>query len=483
MRPRARAAAAARRARGRLPRTMVTSSLLLLLGGSSQSAAHSNAAAATSVAAAAAAALPCGAPPTPLNQTTPNVLIVGDSISMGFGVSATDTGYGYGLNVAKMLAGPFAQFYSKDVAGGLATVQHAGGFGINGGSSQEGVACIGKWLGPYRWDVVTVNFGLHDCDPGDLNRSVYVDNVRTVLMRARAAARRVIFVTTTPFFTYKQYSMSCVIRSNAAAQKLVAQMNQDRAAHSDIAVADLFGYVNAYCGANYTQCPIQLRNNLHFSTAWTPPFSVDKVSGKPLQAGPAPSGQQYTGLLVARAIQRALPASKIRPPINISASDAASTHQSRPQLRATGACGLPPLPLNKSLPNVLVIGDSVSDSGSGYGPDLRRLLETSTGNSNSPRNNGPLAQVQHNGGWACQKPPFKPVRSCQPGASEQAGPTTTGVQCIDSWLGGEKRWDVISFNWGIHDCWARQYVNATQYRLRSISIPTAILTWLTSTTS
>ena len=51
----------------------------------------------------------CGAPPQPLNVSTPNALIIGDSISMGFGVSASDTGYGYGLNVRKMLAGPFTE--------------------------------------------------------------------------------------------------------------------------------------------------------------------------------------------------------------------------------------------------------------------------------------------------------------------------------------------------------------------------------------
>jgi hypothetical protein len=61
----------------------------------------------------------CGAPPTPLNTSTPNVLIIGDSITLGFGVSPTDTGYGYGLNVAKMMGGPYQAFYSKQLAGGL----------------------------------------------------------------------------------------------------------------------------------------------------------------------------------------------------------------------------------------------------------------------------------------------------------------------------------------------------------------------------
>jgi hypothetical protein len=51
---------------------------------------------------------------------------------------------------------------------------------------------------------------------------------------------------------------------------------------------------------------------------------------------------------------------------------------------------------------------------------------------------------------------------CAKGANEQAGPTTNAIACIDTWLGSEK-WDVVTFNSGIHDCWARQYVNATAY--------------------
>ena len=441
------------------------------------------------------AAASCGAPPQPLNTSTPNALIIGDSISMGFGVSASDTGYGYGLNVRKMLGGPFTEFYSHTLAGGLATVQHSGGFGSNGGDSANGAACIDHWLGGQRWDAVTVNFGLHDCDPGRDSRG-YAANLETILSKARAAAGSVIFVTTTPFHQYKAYSYSCVLRFNALARQVVAKLNAARPSNSTIRIADLFGHVERYCGANYTRCPIQLNDNLHFSTAWTPPFSVDKVTHKPLQDGPQPSGQQYTGLLVAREIARALPAAKIQPPINAS--------RSRPELRQPsgglmlreegGACGLPPTPLNKSLPNVLIIGDSVSDSGSGYGPLLRNLLETDTGNGNAvgnnPRNNGPLASVQHNGGWTCAKPPAPVMPGCRAGANEQAGPTTNGVACIDSWLGAEKSWEVVTLNSGIHDCWARQFVNETAYvanllqmhsKISAALSPTGKMLWVSTT--
>ena len=105
----------------------------------------------------------CGAAPAPLNQSSPNALLLGDSISLGFGVSPTDTGYGYGLNVAKLLGGPYPRTFatnSTPAAGAIATVQHGGGFGSNGGSSANANACIEHWLAGKAWDVVTLNFGV-----------------------------------------------------------------------------------------------------------------------------------------------------------------------------------------------------------------------------------------------------------------------------------------------------------------------------------
>lgn len=66
------------------------------------------------------------------------------------------------------------------------------------------------------------------------------------------------------------------------------------------------------------------------------------------------------------------------------------------------------------LPRVLLIGDSISI---GYTIPARRLLE---GEANVHR----------------------PPTNC--------GPTTRGLEAIDSWL-GSGRWDVIHFNWGLHD--------------------------------
>lgn len=72
------------------------------------------------------------------------------------------------------------------------------------------------------------------------------------------------------------------------------------------------------------------------------------------------------------------------------------------------------------LPRVLLIGDSIS---MGYTLPVRKLLE---GKANVHR----------------------PLTNC--------GPTTTGLQALDQWL-GSKPWDVIHFNWGLHDL---KYISA-----------------------
>ena len=66
------------------------------------------------------------------------------------------------------------------------------------------------------------------------------------------------------------------------------------------------------------------------------------------------------------------------------------------------------------LPRVLLIGDSISI---GYTVPVRELLE---GKANVHR----------------------PLTNC--------GPTSKGVAEIEEWL-GDGKWDVIHFNWGLHD--------------------------------
>jgi acyl-CoA thioesterase-1 len=84
-----------------------------------------------------------------------------------------------------------------------------------------------------------------------------------------------------------------------------------------------------------------------------------------------------------------------------------------PKKRAPNAA-LAPIEDVAGLPRVLLIGDSISI---GYTLDVRKLLE---GQANVHR-------IPTNG-----------------------GPTTNGLANLKAWL-GDKNWDVIHFNWGLHD--------------------------------
>jgi lysophospholipase L1-like esterase len=77
--------------------------------------------------------------------------------------------------------------------------------------------------------------------------------------------------------------------------------------------------------------------------------------------------------------------------------------------------------VDEKLPHVLILGDSISV---GYTRDVRKMLE---GKANVFR------PMQANG-----KNP------------DNCGDTTIGLAKIDQWL-GDKRWDVIHFNWGLWD--------------------------------
>lgn len=305
---------------------------------------------------------------------------------------------GYSEYVASMLERPGHQ---------LAKVQHSGGFGGGGqaGDTKNGVACIDHWLGGFKWDVITVNFGIHDCNAGrhEYNPpAVYSADLKSILSKASHASKEVIFVTTTP--NGGVFHPDCIVQYNELALQIAKELG--------IKVVDLNEYVHAYCGKNYTVCPIQLDHNVHFTT-------------RP----PRPSGQQYTALPIAEAIIRTLP-------VKHSSSDDVSSRV----VKFTPGCGRPPTALNKSIPNVLIIGDSISGDAVGYGPLVRDILELSSGPPQMP--NGPLAAVQHNGGWTVDG---------ATGSDQQAGATSVGVKCINHWLGNEK-WEVISFNFGIHDC-------------------------------
>lgn len=115
----------------------------------------------------------------------PRVLLIGDSISIG---------------------------YTQPVRARLRGQANLHRPGENGGSSTYGLSRIDEWLGTGRWDVIHFNFGLHDLKyldakgtytTPDLGRQVnsveqYRANLQVIVKRLQATGAKVIFATSTP---------------------------------------------------------------------------------------------------------------------------------------------------------------------------------------------------------------------------------------------------------------------------------------------
>jgi hypothetical protein len=91
--------------------------------------------------------------------------------------------YGYAWPVRRMLA-------NND--SGLATVEHAGGFGGGGqwASSSKMRDCLrGPYMGNHSYDVVTINAGIHDCAEyfSRINETQYTSNLREIFRSLRCA--------------------------------------------------------------------------------------------------------------------------------------------------------------------------------------------------------------------------------------------------------------------------------------------------------
>ena len=117
----------------------------------------------------------------------PKVLIIGDSISIG-----------YTEPLQKVLKG-------------RAVVVHNPG---NAGPSSRGLANLDAWLGDARWDVIHFNHGLHDLkyvddegknatskETGHIQVPVeqYAKNMEAIVRRLQKTGARLIFATTTPY--------------------------------------------------------------------------------------------------------------------------------------------------------------------------------------------------------------------------------------------------------------------------------------------
>jgi acyl-CoA thioesterase-1 len=122
----------------------------------------------------------------------PKILIIGDSISMGY--------YPF---VKKMMKGKADVIRPMTKDGGYANCQ----------GTTNGVPNIDKWIGDTKWDVIHFNFGLHDIkhvkpngknskdpnDPLQADPKQYKKNLQEIVEKLKATGAKLIFATTTPY--------------------------------------------------------------------------------------------------------------------------------------------------------------------------------------------------------------------------------------------------------------------------------------------
>jgi acyl-CoA thioesterase-1 len=173
----------------------------------------------------------------PLREITdqpglPRLLIIGDSISMG-----------YTEPLRKMLAGKFNVHHIPE----------------NGGPTINGVAHIDKWLGNGHWDIIVFNFGLHDLKLDEkgghqVELPQYEANLRIIAEGLRKTGAKLVWVTTTPVPAGKlnpPRRSDDVAKYNQAAERALAGTPHD--------VCDL------YSAALPQLVEIQQKENVHFT--------------------------------------------------------------------------------------------------------------------------------------------------------------------------------------------------------------------------
>ncbi|HEY0863315.1 MAG TPA: SGNH/GDSL hydrolase family protein [Lacunisphaera sp.] len=169
----------------------------------------------------------------------PRVLLMGDSISMG-----------YTLPVRTRLQG-------------RANIHHPP---ENCGDTGRGLRRLEAWLGTGRWDVIYFNFGLHDLKyldaqgnyvPPEKGAQVtplpqYEANLRELVTRLRRTGAKLIYATTTPVPTG---TLGRVAHDELAYNAVARRVMQE----TGVTIDDLHGLATARQGE------LQLRDNVHFT--------------------------------------------------------------------------------------------------------------------------------------------------------------------------------------------------------------------------
>jgi acyl-CoA thioesterase-1 len=163
----------------------------------------------------------------------PRVLLIGDSISIGYTAP------------------------TRELLAGKANVHR---IPENGGPTTTGVAKIKRWLGDGKWDVIHFNWGLHDLKLGTGAHQVPIDqyekNLRALVKTLRGTGAKLIWASTTPVPDGKlnpPRKNSDVLEYNRVAKKVMDE--------SGVAIDDLYAF------AQPRLATIQRPVNVHFTPA------------------------------------------------------------------------------------------------------------------------------------------------------------------------------------------------------------------------
>lgn len=177
--------------------------------------------------------------PVPDVPGLPRVLLIGDSISIG-----------YTREVRQLLAGRANVHRPPD----------------NCGPTIFGIEQLDGWLGAGPWDVIHFNFGLHDLKyldekgtyivPGPHDKplaspEVYAANLRTIVARLKRTGAKLVFATTTPV---PAGTVGRLAGSEAAYNAAALAVMQEQG----VAIDDLHAYATA-------RPELQRPKNVHFT--------------------------------------------------------------------------------------------------------------------------------------------------------------------------------------------------------------------------
>jgi acyl-CoA thioesterase-1 len=199
-------------------------------------------------------------------RSKPRILILGDSISIGYTKFVQDS-----LKDVAVVFRPMNKYNPQAIARSKKKNKDQPKGAENCAGTKKGVTEIDRWLkiDGGNWDVIHFNFGLHDLkrvkaktgknsndpnDPQQSNPEQYEKNLRNIVGKLKATGAELIFATTTPVPEggVKPYrDPADPARYNDIAKKIMKQ--------NDIAINDLYGF------ANDRLEKIQQKVNVHFT--------------------------------------------------------------------------------------------------------------------------------------------------------------------------------------------------------------------------